>query len=42
MIRIQLQFISSLISKFDIKTASDIQTTLKELLGKTIQEMMEE
>ena len=42
MIRSQLQIISSLISEFDIKTASDIQTVLKELLGKTIQEMMEE
>ena len=42
MIRSQLQIISSLISEFDIKTASDIQTALKELLGKTIQEMMEE
>ena len=27
---------SSLISEFDIKTASDIQTALKELLSKTI------
>ena len=42
MIRSQLQIISSLISEFDIKTASDIQTALKELLSKTIQEMMEE
>ena len=33
---------SSLISEFDIKTASDIQTALKELLSKTIQEMIEE
>ena len=42
MIRIQLQIISILISKFDIKPASYIQTALKELLVKTIQEMMEE
>ena len=33
--------IAVLIQKYDIKTAEDIQETLKDLLGGTIQEMME-
>ena len=33
--------IASLIQEYDIKSASDIQEALKDLLGGTIQEMME-
>ena len=33
--------IASLIQEYDIKTAEDIQEALKDLLGGTIQEMME-
>ena len=33
--------IASLIQKYDIKTAEDIHEALKDLLGGTIQEMME-
>ena len=33
--------IAGLIQEYDVKTAEDIQETLKDLLGGTIQEMME-
>jgi hypothetical protein len=33
--------IAGLIQEYDIKTAADIQEALKDLLGGTIQEMME-
>lgn len=33
--------ITALINKYDIKTAEDIQDALKDLLGGTIQEMLE-
>ena len=33
--------IAGLIQEYDIKTAEDIQEALKDLLGGTIQEMME-
>ena len=33
--------IADLIQEYDIKTAADIQEALKDLLGGTIQEMME-
>ncbi len=33
--------ISALISEYDIKTAEDIQDALKDLLGGTIQEILE-
>ncbi len=33
--------ISGLIQEYDVKTAADIEDALKDLLGGTIQEMME-
>lgn len=35
------KIINALINEYDIKTAEDIQDALKDLLGGTIQEMLE-
>ncbi|MGE5633395.1 MAG: IS256 family transposase, partial [Caulobacteraceae bacterium] len=38
---VKKNIIASLIQEYDIKTAEDIQEALKDLLGSTIQSMLE-
>ena len=40
-LKVKKNIIAGLIQEYDIKTAEDIQDALKDLLGGTIQEMME-